>query len=290
MFKGAMTALVTPFKDGGVDNEALEKLIEFQISEGIHAIVICGTTGESPTLSHEEHDAVIERSVKVANGRVPIIAGTGSNSTAEAIRLTQHAEKVGADGLLVVAPYYNKPTQEGLYRYFHEVAQSTELPLIIYNIPGRTGVNVLPETVARLRERQNVVGIKEATGSLAQASEVIDRCGEDFVVLSGDDVLTLPILAIGGRGVISVVSNLLPKRVVAMVEAAQSDRWGEARKIHYELLPWSRALFCETNPIPIKAALAMVGKIADEVRSPLTPATPATRERLRHLLQRFRLL
>jgi 4-hydroxy-tetrahydrodipicolinate synthase len=288
--QGAMTALVTPFKNGKVDEPALESLIEFQISEGIHALVICGTTGESPTLSHEEHDGVIEQSVKIARGRVPIIAGTGSNNTIEAVRLTRHAEKVGADAVLVVAPYYNKPTQEGLYQYFREVAQSTGLPLLVYNIPGRTGVNVLPDTLGRLREIKNMVGIKEASGSLQQASEVLHRCGNDFILLSGDDGITLPMMAIGGRGAISVASNVLPKRVAQMVEAALSNRWEEARAIHYELLPWAIHLFCETNPIPIKAALAMIGKIGEEIRSPLTPASPSTREKLRSLLKQFRLL
>ncbi|MBI4209390.1 MAG: 4-hydroxy-tetrahydrodipicolinate synthase, partial [Deltaproteobacteria bacterium] len=186
--------------------------------------------------------------------------------------------------------YYNKPTQEGLCQYFREVAQSTSLPLIIYNIPGRTGVNVLPETVARLREIKNVVGIKEASGSLQQASEVLHRCGNDFILLSGDDGITLPMMAIGGRGSISVVSNILPKRVAQMVKAALENRWEEAQKIHYELLPWSIHLFAETNPIPVKAALAMMGKIGEEIRSPLTSATPATREKLRPLLQQFGLL
>lgn len=282
-----MTALVTPFRNGTIDIDALERLVEAQIQAGVSALVPCGSTGEAATLSHAEHAEVVRLVVRLANKRVPVIAGTGSNSTAEAIALTQAAKEAGADAALLIAPYYNKPTQEGIYRHYRAVAEAVHLPMIVYNIPGRTACKIEPITIARLCELQEVVGLKDSTGSLDEIQEVIRLCGERLVVLSGDDSLTLPILAVGGRGVISVASNLLPERVVAMVRAALSEDWKAARRIHFELLPLYRALFLETNPIPIKAALAMTGWCEDELRLPLVPMSAHFREQLRSTLRRY---
>jgi len=269
MFEGASVAIVTPFKNGMVDEEAFRKLIEEQIAAGTDAIVPCGTTGESTTLTHEEHDQVIEITIDAVKKRVPVIAGTGSNSTAEALRLTKHAWEAGADGALLVCPYYNRPTQEGLYRHFRAVAEEVPIPLIIYNIPSRTGTNLLPETLARLAKIKNIVGVKEASGSLKQMSDVINLCGPDFDVLAGDDIFTLPLMAIGGKGVISVVSNVVPQDMAAMVDAFAAGDLEKARSLHYRMSPLIDALFIETNPIPVKAALAMMGKIHYDLRLPL---------------------
>ncbi len=274
MFRGAITALVTPFRDGRLDEDAFRELIDWQIREGVDGVVPCGTTGESATLSHEEHSRVIDIAVDEARGRVPVIAGTGSNSTAEAVRLTRHAKEAGADGALLITPYYNKPTQDGLYAHYRAVAEQTKFPLILYNVPGRTGVNLLPGTVARLAGIPDVVGIKEASGDLAQVSEILERCGDRLTVLSGDDFTVLPLLSLGGKGVISVVSNLVPGDMAGMVRAFQGGDLDRARQLHYGMMPLARACFLETNPIPVKTALARMGRIPFEVRLPLCPMRP----------------
>jgi 4-hydroxy-tetrahydrodipicolinate synthase len=290
MFGGAIVAIVTPFRDGKVDEEALRRLIEEQIACGTDGIAPCGTTGESTTLSHEEHDRVIEITVEAVNKRVPVIAGTGSNSTAEAIRLTKHAWKAGADAALIVCPYYNRPTQEGLYLHYRAIAEEVPIPVIIYNIPGRTGTNMLTETLARLAEIPNIVGVKEASGSLKQMSDVIRLCGPDFSVLSGDDIFTLGLLAIGGKGVISVVSNVVPGDMSAMVDAFQAGDLAKARALHHRMSPLIDALFIETNPIPVKAALAMMGKIAYELRLPLCRLTEKSEAALKKVMQDYGLI
>ncbi len=290
MFRGAIVAIVTPFRDGKVDEEALRELIEFQIASGTDGVVPCGTTGESATLSYEEHERVVELTVEVVGKRIPVIAGTGSNSTAETVMLTRHAERVGADAALLITPYYNKPTQEGLYRHYKAVAEEVSLPLILYNVPGRTGVNLLPETVARLAEIRNIVGIKEATGDMNQVSRIIELCPEDFIVLSGDDFTTLPLLCLGGKGVISVTSNIAPKDVASMIDAFEAGDLARARELHYRLLPLHRAMFLETNPVPVKTALAMMGRIAEELRLPLVPMAERNREKLYKTLNDYGLL
>ncbi|MHB8830286.1 MAG: 4-hydroxy-tetrahydrodipicolinate synthase, partial [Syntrophales bacterium] len=248
MFTGAIVAIVTPFKNGKVDEESLRRLIEEQIAGGTDGIAPCGTTGESTTLSHEEHDRVIEIVIDAVKKRVPVIAGTGSNSTAEAIRLTKHACQAGADAALVVCPYYNRPTQEGLYQHYKTVAEAAPIPIIIYNIPGRTGVNMLPETMERLAKIPNIVGVKEAAGSIKQMSDIINLCGTDFTVLSGDDAFTLPLLALGGKGVISVISNLVPADMAGLVDAFFAGDLNKARELHRRMSPLIDALFIETNP------------------------------------------
>ena len=290
MFKGAIVAIVTPFKNGRVDEEKLRELIEFQIENGTDGIVPCGTTGESPTLSHEEHDRVIEITVDAVKKRVPVIAGTGSNSTAEALRLTEHAREVGADGALMVCPYYNRPTQEGLYQHYKTVAEKVKIPIIIYNIPGRTGVNLLPETMARLAKVPGIVGTKEASGSLKQMHEVIQLCGPDFAVLSGDDFFTYPLLCLGGHGIISVISNIAPKDMAALVDAFAAGDLQKAKNLHYRMAPLVDSLFIETNPTPVKAALAMMGKIEYEVRLPLAKMSEANYEKLRKIMINYGLL
>ena len=271
MFSGTFTALVTPFRNGEVDVEALEGMVEFQIQGGIHGLVPCGTTGETPAMSEAEDRVVVDTVVRVADGRVPIVAGTGSNSTDMAIKYTRMAEEVGAEGSLQVAPYYNKPTQEGLFRHFATIAESTELPLVLYNIPGRTGVTITAETMARLAEIPNIVGVKDSTLSMNMIADVISLCGEDFDVLSGDDPMTLPLVALGGRGVISVASNVAPGAVSDMVRALLDGDFERGRELHYELLPLFRALFVETNPIPVKTAASLLGLCSDEMRLPLVP-------------------
>jgi len=290
MFKGAIVAIVTPFKNGRVDEEKLRELIEFQIENGTDGIVPCGTTGESPTLSHEEHDRVIEITVDAVKKRVPVIAGTGSNSTAEALRLTEHAREVGADGALMVCPYYNRPTQEGLYQHYKTIAEQVKIPVIVYNIPGRTGVNLLPETMARLAKVPGIVGTKEASGSLKQMHEVIQLCGPDFAVLSGDDFFTYPLLCLGGHGIISVISNIAPKDMAALVDAFAAGDLQKAKNLHYRMAPLVDSLFIETNPTPVKAALAMMGKIEYEVRLPLAKMSEANYEKLRKIMINYGLL
>ncbi|HET6885970.1 MAG TPA: 4-hydroxy-tetrahydrodipicolinate synthase [Rubrobacteraceae bacterium] len=271
MFSGTFTALVTPFRNGEVDVEALEGMVEFQIGHGVSGLVPCGTTGETPAMSEAEDRLVVETVVRVASGRVPIIAGTGSNSTDMAIKYTKMAQEEGADGSLQVAPYYNKPTQEGLYSHFAAIAESTELPLVLYNIPGRTGVTISAETMARLAEIPNIVGVKDSTLSMNMVADVIALCGEDFDVLSGDDPMTLPLIALGGRGVISVASNVAPGAVSEMVRALVEGDRERGRELHYQLLPLFRALFVETNPIPVKTAASLLGLCSDEMRLPLVP-------------------
>jgi len=291
MIHGSLVAIVTPFKNGKIDEDALTELIEFQIENGTHGIVPCGTTGESPTLSHEEHEYVIELTVKTVNKRVPVIAGTGSNSTKEAIRLTRFAKEIGADGALVVVPYYNKPTQEGLYQHFKQIALQVDIPIILYNIPGRSVVNMAPETVARLAgDFKNIVGVKEATGSVPQASKVIQLCGPDFIVLSGEDALNFPLLAIGARGFITVTANIAPKDVSDLYNHFSNGNLEKARQLHYKLQPLNEALFIETNPIPIKAALSIMDKIKYEYRLPLTEMTDSHFEDLKEALSDYGLV
>ena len=285
MFNGAFTALVTPFRNGEVDDEALEGLVEFQIAQGIHGLVPCGTTGESPTLSEEEDRLVIETVVRVTNGRVSVVAGTGSNNTASAIKYTKMAEEVGADGSLQVAPYYNKPTQEGLFRHFAAIAESTSLPLVLYNIPGRTSVTIASETIAQLAEIPNIVGIKDSTLSMNMVSDIRRLCGEDFDILSGDDPMTLPLMALGGVGVISVVSNVAPGAVSDLVNAMNSGDLARGRELHYRLLPLIRALSVETNPIPVKAAASLLGLCSDELRLPLVPMSGENLRRLQEVME-----
>jgi 4-hydroxy-tetrahydrodipicolinate synthase len=284
MFSGAFTALVTPFRNGEVDVEALEGLVEFQIEHGIHGLVPCGTTGETPSMSEAEDRTVISTVVRVANGRVPVIAGTGSNSTDMAIKYTRMAEEEGADGSLQVAPYYNKPTQEGLYRHFATIAENTSLPIVLYNIPGRTSVAISPDTTARLAEIPNIVGTKEATHSMDVASDIRRLCGEDFDILSGDDSLTLPLMSLGGRGVISVAANVAPAAVSDLVNALLDGDFERGRELHYDLLPLCRALFVETNPIPVKTAASILGLCSDEMRLPMIPLSGDNLDHLRHVM------
>ncbi|MCX5829277.1 MAG: 4-hydroxy-tetrahydrodipicolinate synthase [Deltaproteobacteria bacterium] len=290
MFKGAIVAIVTPFKNGKVDEGKLRELIEFQIANGTDGIVPCGTTGESPTLSHEEHDRVIEITVDAVKKRVPVIAGTGSNSTAEALRLTKHAHEVGADGALIVCPYYNKPSQEGLYQHYKLIAEKVPIPIIVYNIQGRTGVNMLPDTLARLAKISNIVGTKEASGSLKQMHEVIDLCGPDFAVLSGDDFFTYPLLCLGGHGIISVVSNVAPADMAALVDAFAAGDLKKAKDLHFKMVPLIDSMFIETNPVPVKAALSMMGKIDYEVRLPLEKMSEGNYEKLKKVMITYGLI
>jgi 4-hydroxy-tetrahydrodipicolinate synthase len=290
MFEGVLTALVTPLRGDAIDETALRDLVDRQIEAGIDGLVPCGSTGESATLSHAEHRRAVEIVVQATRGRVPVVAGTGSNNTREAIELTRHAKEAGADGALLISPYYNKPTQEGLVAHFAEIGRETAFPLIVYNIPSRTGSNILAPTMARIAETEQVVGVKEASGDLGQMSEVIALCPDDFDVLSGDDVLTLPLLAIGGRGVISVTSNVAPSEMVSLVRAFRGGDIEHARRTHYRLLPLFDLLFCETNPIPVKAALECMGVIGPEIRLPLLPLTEANRERLQVALKELGLI
>ena len=284
-----MVALITPFRDGEVDFKTLDDILSFQLDNGIDAIVPVGTTGESPTLSHEEHKQVIERVVKTVAGQVPVIAGAGSNSTAEAIELTAFSKKVGADATLQVCPYYNKPTQEGFYQHFKAIAEEVDLPIVLYNIPGRCGAGMTPETIARLAAVENIVGIKEATGSLDQASEIALRC--DLTIISGDDSLTLPICSIGGKGVISVVANIVPADVKAMTDLILEGDFVSARKWHSKLFTLSKNMLgLATNPIPIKAAMAMLNMASEELRLPMTQLEEGKKITLRQTLKEYGLL
>jgi 4-hydroxy-tetrahydrodipicolinate synthase len=285
MFTGSLVAIVTPFRNGKVDERALAELIEWQIAKGTNGIVPCGTTGESATLSHDEHNRVIELAVEVVNRRVPVIAGTGSNSTTEAIALTRHAKQAGVDGALLITPYYNKPTQEGLYRHYKAVADAVDLPLVLYNIPGRTGVNMLPSTIARLSAIRTIVGVKEGSGLVQQASDIVQLCGDRLTVLAGDDALTLPMMAVGGKGVITVTANIVPAEMADLVRMFAEGKIAEARRIHFKLAPLFAALFYETNPIPVKEALGLMGKIDPELRLPLCPMAPDQREKLVRVLK-----
>lgn len=291
MFQGAMVAIITPFKNDQVDEATFRNLIEFQIENGTHGIVPCGTTGESATLSFKEHERVIEIAIEQVNKRVPVVAGTGSNNTEEAIFLTRHAKKCGADAVLMIAPYYNKPTQEGLFRHFEAVARAVDIPIVLYNIPGRSAVNMEPDTIARLSKIDNIVGVKEASGSMKQITEIIARCDSDFAVVSGEDYLTFPLLCVGGKGVISVVSNVAPRDMASLCDLFFAGKFQECQKLYYRLLPLCHALFFETNPAPTKAALAMMKKIAsDELRLPLVPMSEVNRERLRKVMEDYGLL
>jgi 4-hydroxy-tetrahydrodipicolinate synthase len=281
-FEGTFTAIVTPFRsDGAVDLRALGELVEWQIESRIDGLVPCGSTGESATLSPDEHVSVIRHVVEVAAGRVPVIAGTGSNSTREAVEFTRHARDLGADAALLISPYYNRPTQDGIFLHYRKIAEETGFPLVVYNIPGRTASRIEPETCARLSHVPNVVGLKEAGADLVKTSETIAQCEPSFAVLSGDDALTLPMLALGARGVISTIANVAPHQAASIVRAYLGGDMARARAVHYELLPLMQALFIETNPIPVKTALHILGRIPDpSLRLPLTPLTRASRERL----------
>jgi 4-hydroxy-tetrahydrodipicolinate synthase len=290
MFTGSMVALVTPFKDGKVDWQSLENLIEFHIQNGTRGIVPCGTTGESATLSHEEHDAVVKTVVNTVNKRVPVIAGTGSNSTAEAVRLTRAAEKSGTDGALMISPYYNRPTQEGIYQHYRKVASEVGIPIIVYNIPGRTGSKIEPETLARMAEIDNIAGVKEATGSVDQAIDVIRLCGDRLAVYSGEDSLIFSLMALGGKGVISTVANVAPKQTAELAEACLKGDWERGRALQFKLIPLIRSLFIETNPIPVKTALSLMGKCSGELRLPLTPIAEGNLKKLNQAMADFGLL
>jgi 4-hydroxy-tetrahydrodipicolinate synthase len=290
-FQGSIVALITPFRNGQVDEPKLRELVEFHVKHGTDGIVACGTTGEDPGLSHAEHDRVVEMIIETAAGRLPVIVGTGSNSTAHTVELSRHAERAGAAAALVVSPYYNKPTQEGLYRHFRTVAEAITLPVFVYNIQSRTAVNVETDTLARLhRDCRNIVGVKEASGSLDQMSQVMGACGPDFIMLSGDDNLTLPLMSVGGRGVISVIANIVPRDVADLTRAALDDDWKRARELHYRLYPLAKAAFLETNPIPIKEAMAMAGMIEPEFRLPMCRMGDANRERLRAIVNAYGLV
>jgi 4-hydroxy-tetrahydrodipicolinate synthase len=290
MFSGSIVAIVTPFRKGRVDERALGDLIEFQLANGTDGIVPCGTTGESATLSHQEHERVVAFTIETVKRRVPVIAGAGSNSTDEAIALTRHAKKAGADGALLITPYYNKPMQEGLFRHYKAVAEAVDLPLVLYNIPSRTSVNLLPSTVGRLAAIRNIVAIKEGSGSLQQVSEILQACGDRFTVLSGDDPLTIPMMAVGAKGVITVTANIAPADMAAMVDAFAAGQLDRARRLHDKMFPLFTALFYETNPIPVKAALAMMGKIDEELRLPLCPMASESREKLARVMKEYGLI
>jgi 4-hydroxy-tetrahydrodipicolinate synthase len=285
MFKGSIVAIVTPFKDGRLDEKAYCDLIEWHIEEGTNGIVPVGTTGESATLEYEEHYRVIEIAVKTVNKRIPVIAGTGANATDETVMMTKKAKELGADGALLVCPYYNKPTQEGVYRHYKTVAEAVDMPQIIYNVPGRTALNILPSTVARLAEIENIVAVKEATGDMKQASEIIRLCGDRITVLSGDDFTTFPLMMLGGKGTISVTANVMPGAVAKMCACVQKGLIDDARALHFRLEPLNAAMFIETNPIPVKTALAMMGRIREEFRLPLCEMNEANRKKLAEALK-----
>lgn len=291
MIHGSIVAIVTPFKNGDIDEKALIDLIEYQIENGTHGIVPCGTTGESPTLSHEEHEHVIDLTVKTVKKRIPVVAGTGSNSTEEAIRLTKFAQKVGADAALLVVPYYNKPTQEGLYLHFKKIASEVSMPLILYNIPGRSGVNMNPDTIARLaKDNKNIIGVKEASGSMQQASRVLYLCGMDFIVLSGEDALNFPLLSIGAKGFITVTANIAPGDVSELYNTFVNEKFNHSREYHYKLHPLNEAMFLETNPIPVKTALSLMGKINSEFRLPLSPMSDQNLKQLKDTMKEYGLI
>jgi 4-hydroxy-tetrahydrodipicolinate synthase len=290
MFNGALSAIVTPFRDGEVDERALRDHIEWQIQSGVDGIVPCGSTGESATLTHDEHDRVIKIAIDQTRRRVPVIAGTGSNSTAEAIRLTAAARQMGADGALMISPYYNKPTQEGIFRHYKMIAAAVDIPILVYNIPGRTGSNIAPETFARLCEIRSIVGIKEASGSMDQISDIRRLCGDRLTILSGDDSLVVPIMALGGKGVIATISNVMPRETHDLAAAGLAGDFARAREIHYKMMPLIRALFIETNPIPVKQALAFMGRCANELRMPLCPMSAPAADRLRAAMKELKLI
>ena len=288
MFTGSIVALVTPFKDGLVDYDKLGELVEYHIENGTNAIIPCGTTGESPTLTHKEHGEVIGKVIEIAKGRIPVIAGTGSNSTSEALSLTKHAKEAGADGSLMITPYYNKPTQEGLYEHYKSISDAVDIPIIIYNVPSRTGVSISPETVARLYEMKNIVAIKEASGNIDQTSQILNLC--DITVLSGDDSLTLPLMSVGGKGVVSVVANILPGEVSEMVSSFLNGELEKSQKMHKSLFPICRAMFIETNPIPVKTAMKLLGRINGEMRLPLCKMSDEHEKQLQKVLIEYGLI
>ena len=288
MFTGSIVALVTPFKDGLVDYDKLGELVEYHIENGTNGIIPCGTTGESPVLTHKEHGEVVGKVIEEANGRIPIIAGTGSNNTNEALSLTRHAKEMGADGSLMITPYYNKPTQEGLYEHFKVIAEEVDIPIIIYNVPSRTAVSITPETVARLYEIENIVAIKEASGSIDQTSHILSLC--DITVLSGDDSLTLPIMSVGGKGVVSVVANILPQEVSEMVSSFLNGEIEKSRQMHNKLFPICRAMFIETNPISVKTAMKLLGRINVEMRLPLCKMSEGHEKQLQKTLEEYGLI
>ena len=291
MFKGSMVALVTPFDaQGRFEEELYRQLVEFQIENGTDAIIPCGTTGESATLDYEEHERVIRVCIEQVNKRIPVIAGTGSNSTAEAIELSQHAKEMGADGVLLVSPYYNKPSQEGLFQHYKKIAESVALPQVLYNVPGRTGLNMEAQTTIRLAEIANIVAIKEASGNVTQASEIIAAAADKIDVISGDDFLTLPLMACGATGVISVTANIAPKQVKAMVAAINAGNWAEAKRLHLQLLDLHQAMFIESNPVPVKTSLELMGKIKAHVRLPLVPLQATSLAKLTAVLKKQGLL
>jgi len=291
MLKGSIVAIITPFQNGKVDEKKLSELVTFHIKNGTSAILPCGTTGESPTLTPKEHERTIEVCIEAANKKIPILAGTGSNATAEAITLTQHAAHAGADASLQVTPYYNKPMQEGIYQHFKAVADSVSIPIILYNIAGRTARNIEPETMARLaKDCKNIIGVKEASGSLDQTSTIRQLCGEKFLIFSGDDALTLPTMSVGGVGVISVVANIIPGEVASLCKAMQEGDIKKAQTIHYKLLPLVKAMFIETNPIPVKTAMGLLGMCSSEVRLPMSVMAASNVEKLKKALKDYGLL
>ncbi len=288
MFTGSIVAMVTPFKDGAVDYDKLGELVDFHVVNGTNAIIPCGTTGESPTLSHREHGEVVGKVIEAAGGRIPVIAGTGSNNTSEAINLTRHAKETGADGSLLITPYYNKPTQQGLYEHYKAILDEVDIPIIIYNVPSRTGVSISPETVARLFEFENIVAIKEATGDIDQASQILNLC--DIIVLSGDDSLTLPIMSVGGKGVVSVVANILPREVSELASSFLKGEIENSQRLHRSLLPLCKAMFIETNPIPVKTAMKLLGRLNGEMRLPLCNMSDEHEEQLKKVLEEYGLI
>ncbi|HEV8716626.1 MAG TPA: 4-hydroxy-tetrahydrodipicolinate synthase [Candidatus Binatia bacterium] len=291
MFSGSLVALITPFKNGKVDERRLIELIEWHIRSGTHGIVPCGTTGESATLSHEEHTQVIKLVVEVVKKRVPVVAGTGSNSTAEAIRLTREAQEVGANGALMISPYYNRPTQEGIYQHFKAVADAVpRFPIVFYNIPGRTASNIEPSTMARLAELDNIVGVKEAAGSIDQVLNIVSACEDKLAILSGEDSLTFSMMSLGGKGVISTAANVVPREMADLANACLTKQWEKAAQLQIKLLPLIRALFIETNPIPAKTALSLMGKCELELRLPLVPMAEANQAKLKTVLREYRLI
>jgi 4-hydroxy-tetrahydrodipicolinate synthase len=290
IFKGSMVAIVTPFKNGSLDEKALKNLIEFHIKNGTSAIVPCGTTGESATLTYEEHDRVIEKTIEFINGRIPVIAGTGSNSTDEAIALTKHAKKAGADASLQVSPYYNRPTQKGLYLHFKAIAEAVDIPIILYNIASRTGVNIEPETFAKLAQIKNIIGVKEASGSLEQMARIKKLCPKNFLLISGDDALTLPVMAIGGVGIISVVANIIPRDLADMCAAFEKGNQKKAEELHYKMLNIIKSMFIETNPIPVKTAMGLMKLCDPEMRLPLCEMLPENKEKLVNAMKEYKLI
>lgn len=288
MFTGSLVALVTPFKEGRIDYQKLKELVEFHIKNGTSGIVPCGTTGESATLSFEEHEKLIGEVVSMVAGRIKVLAGAGSNNTSEALCLTRHAKKVGADGVLIITPYYNKPTPEGLYRHYKRIAEEVDIPIVMYNVPSRTGISILPETVARLSEIKNIVGVKEASGNIDQTTQILQLC--NITVLSGDDSLTLPIMAVGGKGVISVVANIAPAETAALTKFCREGNFEAARKCHHKLFPLCKGMFIETNPIPVKTAMKLLGRLNGEMRLPLCDMTKEHEGQLAKILKEYGLL